>query len=155
MALAEFYRGKFGSVLRAGGQLLERAHQLADPQLRFSAHNVLGWGYMGAGRVREALDEYRAALIAAEEASDKVRIAIATANLGVESFLGGRFGEVRDYLVRTVTLYDETAGELRTVNAHQHLGRLCLFEGDFAAAGEYAERALQLAERGHERWAAD
>jgi tetratricopeptide (TPR) repeat protein len=101
------------------------------------------------------LAHYQRALEAAERDGHKVQMAMAHANLGIQSYLGGRLAPAREHLERALALFGESAGEQRLVNTYRHLGRLSLVEGDLARAHQCIETGLALAAEGQERWGAD
>jgi tetratricopeptide (TPR) repeat protein len=110
---------------------------------------------MGQGKVSAGLFEYARALEFAENSGDKIAIAMATVNSGVQNYLGGRLAEARTHLERGRQLFRESAGELRMINAIQHLGLVSLAEGDVEGARAQAELALDLATEQQDYWAAD
>jgi len=133
---------------------LETAH-LDDPSLAARAHLVAGWGHMGQGHVAEALEQHELAVSAAERAGEKIQLAIAYENLGLQSFLGGRFGAAREQLQRALAIFRESASELRAVNALQHLCRVWVAEGEMDRAHSQVTLAVELEVAGQERWVAD
>jgi tetratricopeptide (TPR) repeat protein len=150
-----FFEGRFEQLLHLGEEMIAAAREIGQPRLLSAAHSVRGWAYMGRGSVREALAEYQLALAAAVASEDKMDIAMGHVNLGVQSYLGARLSEARVHLETGIQMFREAAGELRIINALQHLGRVSLAEGDLELARTHADLALELATEQHDRWAAD
>lgn len=150
-----FLAGHFLQVLDLGQAMLNSAQRLQQPRSLFQAHSALGWAYMGQGQIEPAIEQYQQAHAAAERSDDKVHLAVACENLGIQLLRSGDHAESRRCLERAVSLYRDSAGELRSVNAMQALGRLSLAEGDPREARKQAEGALALALEGHDRWEAE
>ena len=154
-AYGRFFEGRFAQLLEVGDDMYAAADALQQPRLQAAAKSVRGWARMGQGRVPEALEEFALALQSAQQSGDKIEIAMAEVNLGVQNYLGGQFAVARDQLMRGAATFRDSAGELRMVNAIQHLGRVCVAEGNLEEARTQAEFALELATSQHDRWAAD
>src|SRR5262249_8289886 len=127
----------------------------AEPGPRMLAHKVIGWGYMGKGQVDPAIEQFELAVSEAERWGDKVSLATAHETLGQQNYLGGRFTEARDHLAPSLSLYRESANELRAVFALHILCRIWIAQGDHDRANDQIRQALDLEIEGRERFAAD
>jgi len=135
--------------MQASSAALDEAHQTQWDAL------VLGWGYMGQGQVEQALAALAPGLAGAERSGNKARCATFHENIGFQNYLGGRFAAAREHLTQALSLYEETASELRAVNALQHLCRTLVAEGELDRARQRLEQAVELEVAANERWAAD
>jgi tetratricopeptide (TPR) repeat protein len=82
-------------------------------------------------------------------------MAIAHENMGIQYYRSGQFSAAQAHLGRAVSLYRDSANDLRAVHPLQALGRLYLAEGHVDRAREQAEAALALATEGQDRRAAE
>jgi len=154
VALVWYLQGRYRKVL-ALGRLMCREASEGEPRSQLWAQSVVAWGYLGQGRVSEGLRHAELAVSAAERAGEKVYLATACGNLGLLNYAGGRLATARQQIERALTLYRESASELRGVNELQHLCRVLVAEGELGLAREQAALAVALETEGQERWAAD
>lgn len=150
-----FLEGRFRDVLQLGTEMVPLAERLGEPRWLAWAHSVVGWGYMGAGRVPEALRHYELAVEAADRGGNKLDMADYRTNLGAQNYRGGRFAAAHEHLERAIIIYREAASDLRSVYALQLLGWVSIAEGNLNRAQEHAERAGALATEANDRWQAD
>jgi len=155
IAIVWYLQGRYRKLVELGREMQTTAGGLGLVRPFVLAQAVLGWGYMGQGLVDQALAEYEPSLAACERAGEKVQLATTHENIGYQNYLGGRFAAAREHLTRALTLYRESASELRAVNSLQHLCRVWVAEGELALAREQLQQAVELEVEGHERWAAD
>ena len=155
IAFLRFLHGRYGEVLRLGQQMLPVAEKLGQLRPLFWAHSSVAWGFLGLGRIDEAVEHHRHALVAAEREDNKVIVGLAHSNLGNLLYLGGRFAEARQHLDRAIALYQDAGSHLRAVITRQTLGRIWLAEGEPARAREQADVALSVATEGQDRWEAE
>lgn len=155
IALAWYLRGHYRDVAALGLEMKRESEEVEDPRALVYAHAVAAWGHMGQGQVRDALAEFDQLLRAAELAGDKVQLATAHENLGFQNYLGGRFEPAREHLARSLSLYRDSASELRSVNAQQHLCRVWVANGEHNRAHAQLLQALDLEVHGRDRMAAD
>ncbi len=155
IALVRYLQGRYREIIELGRELLGEAEQLGQPSALMRAHLVSGWGFMGQGRVSEALEHKYLAVEAAERAGDKMQVAIAHENLALQNYLGGRFAAAHDEVDRALAIFRESASELRAVHSLQHLCRVWVAEGELDRPREQVTLALELEVAGQERWAAD
>lgn len=150
-----YLQGRHRDMLRLGHQMLEQASADGRPRSLMLALGVIATGYMGLGEVATGLAEQERRLGAAQQTGDRIAVAIALENLGLQNYLGGRFETARAHLEEALAIYRETASDLRAVNARQHLCRVWVAEGELERALEQTQLAVELEEAGQERWAAD
>jgi DNA-binding SARP family transcriptional activator len=155
IALVRYLQGRYQEIIELGRELVREAEQLGQPSALMRAHLVSGWGFMGQGRVSEALEHKHLAVEAAERAGDKMQVAIAHENLALQSYLGGRFEAAHEEVERALAIFRESASELRAVHSLQHLCRVWVAEGELDRPREQVALALELEVAGQERWAAD
>jgi tetratricopeptide (TPR) repeat protein len=155
LAFLWFLEGRFRDVLQLGNEMVALAERLGEPRWLAWAHSVVGWGYMGAGRVPDALRHYELAVEAADRGGNKLDMADYRTNLGAQNYRGGRFDAAHEHLERAITIYREAASDLRSVYAQQLLGWVSIAEGNLNRAQEYADRAGALATEANDRWQAD
>ena len=154
VGLRWYRQGRFAEVLLLG-QRIEREAALAGPGPRMLAHKVIGWGYAGQGQLEQAIHQYELAIVEAERWGDKPSLATSSAILGQLNYLGGRFAAAREHLARSLSLYRESATELRAAFPLNMLCRLWVAEGEHVRASEQIVQALDLETKGQERVAAD
>jgi DNA-binding SARP family transcriptional activator/class 3 adenylate cyclase len=154
-ALPLFVQGRFKEMLALGSDMLGVASELGQLTPLTWAHNTVGLSHMGQGHVEQALEHFELNLRAAERADDKVSMAIALENLGLQHYRAAQFGAARAHLERALAIYRDSATEQRAVLTIQALGRLWLAEGHLDQAREQAELGLALALEAHDRWAAE
>ncbi len=155
IALVRYLQGRYREIVELGQELLREAEELGQPSALMRAHLVSGWGFMGQGRVSEALVHKHLAVEAAEQAGDKMQVAIAHENLALQNYLGGRFAAAHEEVERALAIFRESASELRAVHSLQHLCRVWVAEGELDHPREQVALALELEVAGQERWAAD
>jgi DNA-binding SARP family transcriptional activator len=149
-----YRQGRFAEVLRLGRQIESEA-VAAGHGPRMLAHKVLGWGYAGQGQMGQAIQQYELAIAEAERWGDKPSLATSYGILGQLDYLGGRFTAAREHLARSLSLYRESAAELRAALPLNVLCRLWVAEGEHVRASEQIVEALQLQTEGQEPVAAD
>jgi tetratricopeptide (TPR) repeat protein len=154
-AFVRYLQGCYRELVDFGHELLRDAERLASPTALMRAHLVISWGYMGQGQVPAALAHKQLAVLAAEQAGDKIELAIAYENRALQNYLGGRLGEAHADVDRALAIFRESASELRAINAIQHQCRIWVAQGELDRAREQASLAVELAIAGEERWAAD
>ncbi|MBV9359444.1 MAG: AAA family ATPase [Chloroflexi bacterium] len=155
IALVRYLQGRYREIIELGRELLREAEELGQPSVLMRAHLVSGWGFMGQGRVSQALEHEQLAVEAAERAGDKMQLAIAHENLALQNYLGGRFAAAHREVERALAIFRESASELRAVHSLQHLCRVWVAEGELDRPREQVALALELEVAGQERWAAD
>lgn len=154
IAVVWYAQGRFREMLRLGHRIESEA-TLAGPRALQIAHFVIAWGHMGQGQVAEAIEHYALAVKEAELDGDKVELAVANQNLGLEEYLGGRFDAAREHLVRALALLHDSSSELRAASTIHALCRVWVAEGEHARALENILRVLEEEIKGHVRWAAE
>jgi DNA-binding SARP family transcriptional activator/class 3 adenylate cyclase len=150
-----FLQGRFIAMLVRAEEILRVALDLGQPRPRFWAHNIVALAHFGSGRVDPAVHHFELAAAAAAESEDKVDLAIAHSNLGLQCYLGGRFAEAKVELERAIALYRDATADRRTANPMQALGRVWLAQGDVERAREHGELACAIATEAQDRWEAD
>jgi DNA-binding SARP family transcriptional activator len=155
IALVWYLQGRYRDIVQLGRGMIDGATTLGRPRAMSGAHLVAAWGHMGLGEVEAAIDHFEKSTSAAEQFGERVYIATSYENLGYELYLGGRFSDARTALERSLALYQDSASELRAVNALQHLCRVWVAEGELDRASEQVSIAVDLATGGRERWVAD
>ncbi|MGI9148094.1 MAG: ATP-binding protein [Chloroflexota bacterium] len=150
-ALLHFLPGHNTAVLEIGEQMVRRAELAGRPDLLYRAHTVLGWGFMGQGARQLAADHYVRALLAAEQSSHRLGVAITHENLGMLCLESGDFDSARCHLDEAIALFRKLAREARAMNALQLLGNVCMAEGDAVQARGYAAYAGSLASETQDR----
>jgi DNA-binding SARP family transcriptional activator/Tfp pilus assembly protein PilF len=155
MALVWYLQGRYRSIVEMGRGMESAATRLQAPRPSLLARAVVAFGLMGQGLVDAALDQYQLVLDAAAAVGDKVQLATTHENLGYQNYLGGRFTAAREHLSAALSLYHDSASDLRAVNARQHLCRVLVGEGDLDRAASEVAQALEIEIAGHERWEAD
>ncbi|HEY1295046.1 MAG TPA: AAA family ATPase [Chloroflexota bacterium] len=154
IAVAWYVQGRFREV-ELLGRRVEKEAALGGPRARQFAHYVMAWGHMGQGQVAAAIDHYELAVKEAQLDGDKAELALAYQNLGQEEYLGGRFATAREHLGRALSLFHESASELRAASTLHSLCRVWVAEGEHERARESLLHALSEEIDSHVRWAAD
>lgn len=154
IAVVWYAQGRFQDVLRLGRQIESDATG-AGPRARQYAHFVIAWGHMGMGQVTQAVEQYELAVKEAALDGDKADLALAYQNLGLENYLSGRFAEAHEHLARALSLFHDSASELRAASTLHALCRVWVAEGEHLRARESLRQALDQEVEGHVRWAAD
>jgi tetratricopeptide (TPR) repeat protein len=154
IGLAWYLQGRFDDVVRLGRRIESEAAQ-EGPGPRLLAHWVIGWGHMGLGQVGQAIEQFELAVAEAERLGDKINLALSYQNLGLQEYLGGRFAPAREHLARSLSLFHDSASELRAASALHTLCRVWVAEGEHVRASENILQALHLEMEGQLRWAAD
>jgi DNA-binding SARP family transcriptional activator len=155
IAVVWYLQGRYRDIVELGQTMTSEALALGQPRALEMAYRVKGWGHMGQGQVDQAIEQCELAAAASERAGQKVSLAISLTNLGFQSYLGGRFSAALDHLTHAVALYRDSANELRTVNARQHLCRVWVARGELDVARQQVVHAVELEIAGQERWVAD
>ena len=155
VALVWFTQGRFDDLLELGLTMVPLAERINQRGWFAWAHAVVGFAHTGSGRSGLALQQYELVLAHNELGGDQLNIASAHANLGLESYRGGRFAAAQAHLERAVALYRESFSDLRAVLALQGLGLVHLALGNLGRAQEYADLAGGLASEAHDRWLAE
>jgi tetratricopeptide (TPR) repeat protein len=150
-----FLQGRYKELLGLGRQMVQIAADLDQPRPLAWAHNAVALAHMAQGQVEPGIEHFQRNLEAAERVDDKVLMAIAHENLGLQYYRGGRFDAARAHLDRALALFRDSAAGHRAVMSLQALGRLWLAEGDMERAREQAELGLTLAEEAQDRFAGD
>jgi DNA-binding SARP family transcriptional activator len=154
LAVGQFLAGKFAEVREIGSQMLTDATELDLAHPLNWAHTALVMGNDGAGFVQTAVQHARLAIEAAQRSGDRVHVAVGHENLGLVYVRGAYFPEARTELRRALTLFRESANDLRAINTLQAIGRVALAEGDIAQAQQFADTASALVMDAQSRWAA-
>jgi DNA-binding SARP family transcriptional activator len=154
IAVVWYAQGRFRDVTRLGEQIVSEAN-LADSRARQLAQFTVAWGHMGQGQVIDAIEHYQLALKEAELDGDRAELALAYQNLGQEEYLGGRFAAAREHLTRALTLFHDSASELRAASTLHSLCRVWVAEGEHARARESILGHLDQEIAGRVRWAAE
>jgi predicted ATPase/DNA-binding SARP family transcriptional activator len=154
-ALLLYPPGQFRAVQRIGEQMLDRARAADRLHLVYRAETVLGWGYMGQGLSERAVDHFTQALIAAEQTSNRLSMAVVHENLGMQHLDSGELVAAREHLDESIALFRRVAREARAMNALLLLGGVHLAEGDLQEAQNYAELACTLASEEQDRRESD
>jgi tetratricopeptide (TPR) repeat protein len=110
---------------------------------------------MGLGQVDRALFHFREARSAAALTDDKVDLALAQSNVGIQCQYAGQFRQARAELERAIVLYREAAADQRAANAMLRLGHVLLAEGEIDGALDLAVQGRALATEAQDRWGAD
>jgi tetratricopeptide (TPR) repeat protein len=153
-AVVWYLQGRFREVVRLG-QRIEKQAALGGPRERQYAHFVIAWGFMGQGRVTEAIEHYEQAVKEAQLDGDKVDLALAYQNLGQQEYLGGRFASAREHLALALSLFHDSASDLRAASTLHSLCRVWVADGEHERA---RQRLLQLLDQeidSQVRWAAE
>jgi tetratricopeptide (TPR) repeat protein len=148
-------QGRYRDVVRLGKEMLLEANELNKPRALVLAHNVIAWGFTGQGQAAEARQQYQLAIAAGERTDEKVLMATAYENLGMQSYLSGHFDDAREQLGRALGLYRDSANELRAANTLHYLCRVWVAEGELTRARDQVEQGLEQEVKAGERWAAD
>ncbi|HEV7666109.1 MAG TPA: tetratricopeptide repeat protein, partial [Chloroflexota bacterium] len=155
LAMLWFLRGRFEDLLQLGNEMVELAQQVDEPRWLAWAQYVPCWAHTGSGRTRLAIEHYALQLASAEAGGDKLDVAGAHTNLGLEFYRAGRFAESERHLEQGVAMYRDSFSELRAVLALQGLGWTHLAQGRIGRAQEYADISMALAAEARDRWLAD
>jgi tetratricopeptide (TPR) repeat protein len=153
-AVVWYLQGRFREVVRLG-QRIDKQAAPGGPRERQYAHFVIAWGYMGQGRVTQAIEHYELAVKEAELDGDKVDLALAYQNLGQEEYLGRRFASAREHLTLALSLFHDSASELRAASTLHSLCRVWVAEGEHERARERLLQALEQEIDSQVRWAAE
>ncbi|HVQ39641.1 MAG TPA: BTAD domain-containing putative transcriptional regulator [Pyrinomonadaceae bacterium] len=87
--------------------------------------------------------EFRAALQSAEERNDEHYIRLITHNLGLPAMMRGDFGEALKWLSRMLRKDAQAAPMPQEAVAHLNMARCQIYRGDFAAAEQHLDSALE------------
>jgi DNA-binding SARP family transcriptional activator/tetratricopeptide (TPR) repeat protein len=154
-ALLLYPPGQFCAVQQIGEQMLDRARTADSLDLVYRAETVLGWGYMGQGLSASAVEHFTRALVASEQTSNRLGMAVVHENLGMQYLDSGEFATARQHLSESITLFRRLAREARAMNALLLLGGVYLADGDIQQAQKYGELAITLASEEQDRRESD
>jgi DNA-binding SARP family transcriptional activator len=150
-----YLQGRYHDMAEIGSQMIETAKPLMDPWMIRIARSVRSWGCMALGDADEALRQHELSVASAEVIGDKVTLAIAHENIGLQLLLSGNLGEARRHVEAALALYRDAANESRSVHALQHLARIQLAEGSLSDAERTIRSALEVDAYQTARWAGD
>jgi LuxR family maltose regulon positive regulatory protein len=124
---------------------VDRATLLTDlnSSIRIKCGNTRGLCLVAMGKWTAAEHEFRAALQAAEEQNDEHYIRLITHNLGLPAMTRGDFGEALRWLGRMLRKERSGAPMPQEAVADLNMARCYLYRGEFTAAEEHLDSALE------------
>ena len=124
---------------------LDGAIVLSGPNslVRIKCGNTRGLCHVAMGEWTAAEAEFRTALQAAEERNDEHYARLIAHNLGTPAGMRGDFGEALRWLGRMLRTDGKTAPIPQESVAHLNMARCHLYRGDFVAAEQHLENALE------------
>ena len=140
-------KGELKRAIEYAGQAREYALKAGDRYYELVQHGVMGVCWWLLGNWKQAKSELKDFLIETKQASDSVFYTSGLVNLGHAEFVGGRFKEARKHYLEAarVCLVEDLIGNLKV--AFEYLGELGIYEGRFAEAEGYLNKALEIGER--------
>lgn len=124
---------------------LDRATELSAPNsaVRMKCGNTRGLCLVAMGEWTAAEREFRSALQAAEERNDEHYMRLIAHNLGTPAGVRGDFGDAIRWFTRM--LRDDRAGSAipQETVAHLNIAQCYIFQGEFAAAEQHLDSALE------------
>jgi tetratricopeptide (TPR) repeat protein len=110
------------------------------------------WGYCLERRQNErSLAYFRKSIALWEELGDNWWMALGFSGLGFNLSWSNRFLEARDYLQKSIELFERYGNARELVTLHERMSDSCQFQGDLDAARYHGQRALTLAEGAGDR----
>jgi LuxR family transcriptional regulator, maltose regulon positive regulatory protein len=124
---------------------LDRAIELSDQHsaVRMKCGNTRGLCLVAMGEWTSAEREFRSALQFAEERNDERYIRLISHNLGTPAGIRGDFGEALRWFSRMLRGHRPGSAMPQEAVAHLNIARCNIYRGDFRAAEEHLDSALE------------
>ncbi len=119
------------------------AEKIGNRKWQGKALNVIGSTYNLKGDYVAALDSYRKALTAMQEAGDKKGVAAICNNIGLVYRKMGNNPKALEYYQKDLKIQEELRDEGGIANAYNNLGTIYNDEGNFAKALEYYTKGMK------------
>jgi len=124
MSSAYYYQYKIDSMLLYAELALQIGDEVSKRKLSYSAHNLLGIGYMSQQKYGTALEHFNSSIQEAEANQDTVTAGPALVNLAqIYNFMGDSIETIRSYH-RAIGIFERYNDSLNLAVTHQNLGIL-------------------------------
>lgn len=142
-------QGRYDQAAQAIHESLELFDESGSTWFKETTLSYLGSLYRQQADFEKAERFYQQSLAAAEEADNLKLIAHNLCGLGCVYFDQGLYGRAETYQQKALDICIELENEPEMASVYRHLGHISLYQDDRRRpdAGEYYQRALQLAEK--------
>lgn len=152
LSFLAYLRSDYDSVGQHARQALDLATTLGDPALQAPGLRHLGIAVYRTGNYEKARQLYDEALLAYQQANDRLGMAGVYNNIGFVLRTQAYYPAAIEAFQKALAIYKETGQIEGVALIHSNVGRTYAFSGDLPRALEQLSHGLALSQEAHTDW---